>query len=198
MRPIIHTFGTWKMPSNAEDAHMCLYTLRLKTWAIEPKEFWTLLQQLLAVSTLLRPSVFFAFYDGGEWEMVGRACTCMCVITQTSIYYIIQCRERQPLKTQNYFVWGYFKKKKAKMHYFSFACFEMGADGDNCIPSSNEVKLFESCKLEVSSVAQKSLFLMNVLLINFKSLLNFSWYDGRHGNMDIFYWFQNIWITGDL
>lgn len=93
---------------------------------------------------------------------------------------------------------GISKKKKAKMHYFSFACFEMGADGDNCIPSSNEVKLFESCKLEVSSVAQKSLFLMNVLLINFKSLLNFSWYDGRYGNMDVFYWFQNIWITGDL
>lgn len=113
------------------------------------------------------------FMMGENGKLVGRAC--MCVITQTSIYYIIQCRERQPLKTQNYFVWGYFKKKKkAKMHYFSFACFEMGADGDNCIPSSNEVKLFESCKLEVSSVAQKSLFLMNVLLINFKSLLNFS------------------------
>ena len=121
VRPIIHTFGTWKMPSNAEDAHMCLYTLRLKTWAIEPKEFWTLLQQLLGVSTLLRPSVFFAFYDGGEWEMVGRACTCMCVITQTSIYYIIQCRERQPLKTQNYFVWGYFLKKKGQNALF-FLC----------------------------------------------------------------------------
>ena len=121
----------------------------------------------------MRPSVFFAFYDGGEWEIGGESMYVCDHTNQHLLYHPMQ--GEAAFENPKLFCVGVFQKKKAaKMHYFSFACFEMGADGDNCIPSSNEVKLFESCKLEVSSVAQKSLFLMNVLLINFKSLLNFS------------------------
>ena len=126
------------MPSTTEDAHMCLYTLGHKTWAIEPKEFWTLLQQLLGVSTLLRPSVFFAFYDGGEWEIGGESMYVCDHTNQHLLYHPMQ--GEAAFENPKLFCVGVFQKKKAKMHYFSFACFEMGADGDNCIPSSNEVK----------------------------------------------------------